>query len=360
MVIIIMVSIFAGCIRSSSVVKEKGRAKFEPEDGKVILFIGQELESVGGLSEFNSGYLDYFRKPAGWTSYTSISPGDSSFGFVNKGLDGIWETGDWGDGKSNMTMQLSDPDFKNMALAIGLSMVNHEKQIANGTHDEYLIKLGNFLKGLNPRPVFLRIGYEFDGYTWNHYDREAYIASFRRIKDMFDKMGVTNVAYIWQCTGWVSDQYQLEDWYPGNEYVDWCAFSFFSRWKEQEMIEFARKKGKPVFIAEATPTISDYTLKLTGETKETILADSIQAEEAWNRWFIPFFRTINENPDVVKAVCYINCNWMSHPMWRDNPTFSKIDARLQTSNFISEKWKEEVYKKKYIHSSPDMINEFLK
>jgi len=351
-IIIIALAIFVGCKGGTSIGDENGRAKFEPEDGKVILFIGQELEAIGGLSEFNSGYLDYFRKPAGWTAYTNITPGDTSFGFVLKGLDGIWQTDDWGDSKSNMTMQLTDPGFENMALAIGLSMVNHEKQVADGTLDEYIIKFGKFLKELNPRPVFLRIGYEFDGYTWNHYDKEAYLTSFRRIKDMLDKMGVTNVAYVWQCTGWVSDQYQLEDWYPGNEYVDWCAFSFFSRWKEQEMIEFARKKGKPVFIAEATPTISDYTVKFNGETKETILSDTIQAEEAWNRWFIPLFRTINENPDVVKAVSYINCNWKAHAMWMDNPTFKKIDARLQTSKYISEKWKAEIYKAKYIHSSP--------
>ena len=34
--------------------------KFEPIDGKVLLFIGQELAAVGGLDEYSDGYLDHF------------------------------------------------------------------------------------------------------------------------------------------------------------------------------------------------------------------------------------------------------------------------------------------------------------
>ncbi|MEO8404931.1 MAG: hypothetical protein ABI480_10055 [Chitinophagaceae bacterium] len=34
--------------------------KFEPADGKVILFVGQELEAIGGMDKYNDGYFDYF------------------------------------------------------------------------------------------------------------------------------------------------------------------------------------------------------------------------------------------------------------------------------------------------------------
>jgi hypothetical protein len=37
-------------------------------------------------------------------------------------------------------------------------------------------------------------------------------------------MDVKNVAYIWQSTGWVTSLDLLEYWYPGDEYVDWCAY----------------------------------------------------------------------------------------------------------------------------------------
>ena len=333
-------------------------AKFEPEDGKVLLFVGQELAAIGGLENYNDGYLDHFDRPAGFTMYTNFSPGDSSFGHVNKGLDGVNTTDNWGDGPSNMAMQLSDPDFKNMALAIGLAFVNHEAQVANGEHDDLIVGLAEFIKKQGERPVFLRVGYEFDGHQWNHYDKENYIKSFRHIHDVFDSLEVNNVAFVWQSTGWASSLDHLEAWYPGDDYVDWCAYSFFARFDEAKMIEFARQKGKPVFIAEATPTIGDETIKFDGQTIATDLSDAKQAKVAWEKWFIPLFKTIRDNPDEVKAVSYINSYWKSQPMWKDNPTFQKIDARLQKSSLITKKWREETSKKTFILSS-DTLYQYM-
>ena len=67
-------------------------AKFEPSGDQVLLFVGQELEAVGGLEQYNDGYLDHFDKPAGWTTYTNINPGEDSFGRIQEGLDGLYET----------------------------------------------------------------------------------------------------------------------------------------------------------------------------------------------------------------------------------------------------------------------------
>ena len=332
--------------------QEEARAKFEPADGQVLVFAGQDLESIGGLSGYQDGYADHFSVPAGVTLYTSIGAGDAALGGNKKGgLRGIYETIDAGNGPSNMTLIMEDDNFKNCALAIGLSMVNDEKRVAAGELDKNIKKLGKFLLSLGDRPVFLRIGYEFDGYPWNHYEREAWIAAYKRIKDILDKEGVQNTAYVWQSVGFVSDPYQLEEWYPGDEYVDWCAFSFFNRWREVEMIDFARKKGKPVFIAEASATISAPTAKFDGQTKVTILSNSEHAQEAWEKWFAPFFSMIEDNPDVVKAVHYINCNWKVRPMWFNNPTFQNVDARIQESPMISAKWKAKMEQKRYLNAS---------
>ena len=331
----------------------KPLAKFEPADGQCILFVGQELESIGGLEEYNDGYLDHFPRPGGFTMYTKIRPGDEEFGFTYTGPSGIFSTDDWGDSPSNMSLQIADTDFKNMALAIGLEIVNHEGEIARSEQDSLVLILGEWLKSLAPRPVFLRIGYEFGG-AWNHYNREEYIAAFKHIHELYDSIGLDNVAYVWQSHGWEEPMEHLNEWYPGDEYVDWCGYSFFSRWDEANMIEFARAHGKPVFIAEATPTISTETTKTNGKTKETILSNPDQATEAWEQWFVPFFKTINENPDVVKAISYINCNWKSHRMWFENPTFQDVDARLQTSEMISGKWLEETSKDMYLKASEDL------
>lgn len=333
-------------------------AKFEPKEG-VLLFVGQELEAVGGLEKYNDGYLNHFDKPAGWTTYTNINPGEYSFYRRQRGLDGLWETHDWGDNDYNAMLQHNDPDYSNMALAIGLQFVNHEKRVADGTHDKYIDKLGDFLISLGNRPVFLRIAYEFDG-PWNHYDRKSTIAAYKRIVDMLRARGVNNTAYVWQSAGTMApDQKHLEKWYPGDDYVDWLGFSFFNGWKKQKMIEFARSKGKPVFIAEATPTSSDLVWdpkENQGITKEMQLSNPRQAQMAWDEWFLPFFNTINTNLDVVKAAHYINCHWDSHPMWLQNPTFKKIDARLQLSDTISRRWRERTSRAPFILSSEELYD----
>ncbi len=326
-------------------------AKFEPPDGQCLVFVGQELEAIGGVSApFNDGYMDYFEKPAGWTMYSGINPGDTSFGHVMQGLDGIFQVADWGDGASNISLQLEDDDFEGMALAIGFWMVNHEEELAAGVHDSLLLVFGEWLNSLGSRPVFLRIGYEFAG-EWNGYERESYVKAFRYVRDFLENMFVTNVAFVWQSHGWGEPMELLESWYPGDEYVDWCAFSFFNRWDETNMIEFARNHNKPVFIAEASPTLPTENVKIDNISKPTMLGDSRQAQQAWDIWFRAFFDMIQENEDVVKAFSYINCNWKSHPMWKGNPVFENVDARLQINPIIVDKWKSKMKEDRYVLAS---------
>ncbi len=356
----LIVLLITACKSSIEDAKESNSlAKYEPEEGKCLLFVGQEMEAIGGLEKYNDGYLDHFKTPAGFTMYVKIRPGDEEFGFTYTGLDGIFSSDDWGDSPSHLALQIADPDYKNMALAIGLEMVNHEKAIASGDRDTFVDMLGEWIQSLGDRPVFLRIGYEFSG-SWNHYDREAYIAAYQRIKDRYDEQGIDNVAYVWQSHGSDEPLELLESWYPGDAYVDWCGYSFFSRFDEANMIEFARSKNKPVFIAEATPTISTETTRINGKTKNTDLNIKSQADEAWEKWFIPFFNTIEENQDVVKAISYINCFWKSHPMWVDNPTFQGVDARLHVNQEIADKWKSKINNKRYIHSSPTLYKDLSK
>jgi len=332
---------------SPIVVVTKTLAKFEPKEGEVLLFIGQENDAIGGTTKDSNGYFDFFPKPSGFTMYTNMN------------LDGVYQQADWGDGPENMSIQLADDDFKYCALAIGLSIVNNETNIANGNQDAAIQKLGAFLLGLGKRPVFLRIGYEFDG-PWNNYNKSNFILAYKRIKDKLDAQGVSNVAYVWQSKGFGSTIAELDSWYPGDNYVDWCAYSFFNYHVQANMIDFATRKGKPVIIAEATPTVTDFVNDPsgnTGLTKEMMLSKPDQALLAWEQWFIPFFTTINDNPKRVKAVSYINANWKDKPMWKTNPTFKGIDSRLQLSSSISEKWNTEIAKPKYLKPTATLFDQ---
>lgn len=316
--------------------------KYEPEDGACLVFIGQDLGATGGLDAYNDGYFDHFDMEAGITTYTNISPGDESFGYFNRGNDGIKKSVSWGAGDVCAQCYVDDPDFKYSMISIGLSIVNHEKKIAKGKHDALIRDLGNWIKSISPRPVFLRIGYEFDGWSWNHYSKKSYLKSWQRIRTIFDDMDIENVAYVWQSKGWGSGQETLEDWYPGDELVDWCAYSYFGN-PDTEMLTFARKHNKPVFIAEATPVLQTENLFFN-----TRLSDTTVAKRAWQQWFIPFFQTLEENSDVIKAFSYINVNWSAQAMWIINPTFQQVDSRIQVSKYISERWRAELKKERYV------------
>ncbi|MEO9885253.1 MAG: 1,4-beta-xylanase [Balneola sp.] len=329
----------------SPIIKQNIKSKFEPDNGKLLFFIGQDLEATGGLDSFDNGYIDYFDVPSGVTVYTNFSPGDQSYSRILKGNDGIKSIANWGAGYNCAQCYIDSENFKHSVLSIGLSMVNHEKEIGAGKRDYLIEELGEWIKNIK-RPVFLRIGYEFDGWEWNHYNRKDYLKSWRRIHSIFEKMEVENVAFVWQSKGTGSDQKVLEKWYPGDDIVDWCAYSYFSN-PDEEMITFARKHNKPVFIAEASPVLTDESSFINSD-----LSDSKVADKAWNEWFIPFFETINENSDVIKAFSYINVDWASQPMWVNNQVFQNVDSRIQKSEFISKKWRTEINQTKYLKPSP--------
>lgn len=330
------------------------RAKFEPIDGKCILFVGQDMEAIGGLEKYNDGYFDHFDTPGGFTMYTNFRTGDASPGITYKGLDGLTTTDNWGSGDCNMQMQIDDPDFKHCALAIGLELVNHDSLTAVGGHDDMIHRLGNWIKDLGRRPVFLRIGYEFDAPEWNHYDKEFYKESFKRIRNQFDSLGVNNVAYVWQSKGWGTSTEEYDEWYPGDEYVDWCGYSHFV-WGVKggkTMIDFARKHKKPVFIAEATPMVFE------GDTLpiDCYLDNPEHAKMAAN-WFDDFFKVIHDNPDVIKAISYINIDWYKQDMWASDPPFKHIDSRIQVSPLITEKWIKETSTERYLKSDPKLFDQ---
>lgn len=328
-------------------------AKFEPADGKVILFIGQDLESIGGTENYTDGYFDHFPAPGGFTQYTNFLTGLNAFGLIQKGLDGLTTLDNWGDGDECMAITVADKDFNNSCLAIGLDISQGNDSVTTaGGHDSLIYRLGNWIKTQGNRPVFLRIGYEFDGTEWNHYRKEFYVPAWKRIKTKLDSMGVSNVAYVWQAKGAGASREIMNGFYPGDEYVDWVAYSFFSVAEENHpMIQFARDHHKPLFIAEATPVFPD----AKGVCRPLDLTKQDDAKYAWKNWFTPFFRTVNNNPDVVKAIHYINCPWKSRKLWKENPYFKSIDSRITKNDSMKVWWLKETSQEKYLHASDTLF-----
>jgi len=318
--------------------------KYEPDDGKCFLFIGQDLGAVGGMEPYNDGYCDRFAVPAGITVYIGL--GD------NGKVSGLYGIDNWGSGDCSADLYAKTEKFDNCMIAIGLPLVKKETGVVRGQYDAGLDKIGAWIKKLAPRPVFLRIGYEFDGNDWNGYKPETYIPAFRYIKDRYDAAGIDNIAYVWQSKGAGTPTAELQKFYPGDEYVDWCAYSYFDV-PDTAMIEFARAKGKPVFLAEATPTFQDGH----GVYSDADIKKPQTAKKIWDVWMTGMFDVIEKHGDAVKAVSYINVDWYAQPMWIGNPTFEQCDSRIQMSDYVRRNWEKKISEPRYVHAGDLNWNE---
>ena len=322
------------------------KAKFEPEDGQCYIFAGQTIPSVGGLDEFNNGYCDYFEAPAGITYYMDM-------GTPNDTMASLSEYEEWNEeehvinihnkGEYLINKYLVDDTFDGCMFAVGLILVGGEELVLSGKKDSELEKLGNWLNSLNGKPVFLRVGFEFDGFEWNHYVKETYLPMYRYIVDYLRGMNVTNVAYVWQSKGWDTTVEEFEEWYPGDDYVDWCAYSHFDT-PDDEMIKFARLKGKPLMIAEATPNF-----KVGDKFTDSDIKKPEIARKMWDEWYTNLFKLIEDNGDVIKALAYINTDWYAQDAWVNVPQFQQIDSRIEMSPYVSEKWKEKIAEPRYLN-----------
>ncbi len=340
------------------------KALFEPALGKVLLIIGQDMGAIGGFeTPNNNGYTNNISiKPGGVTTYTSLPS-----------LGGLSSKTNYGSGDICAQCIVANPAYTQSTLAIGLYMVNQEKNVAEGKLDIQIKIIGKWIKDIN-RPVFLRIGYEFDG-NWNHYDPTDYKKAFQRISNIFDSLQVKNCALVWQaCTSPVDDIIEgkhedINDWYPGDEYVDWVGYSWFLSSAKQteltdELLNFARAHNKPVMVSESAPQGYD----IANLTKRNIVGildgpsgagtKKKTAAEIWNEWFVPFFNYIEKNKDVIKSVAYINANWDAQPMW-GAPYKEGYwgDTRVEANYEIKTMWLKTIENKKWLHGSPTLFQE---
>ena len=112
--------------------------------------------------------------------------------------------------------------------------------ILNGTMNRRLNDLRNYLEVTNASAVFLRVGYEFDNPFFGYSDSPAtYVAAFKKIvkymKNGLSPEKFAKTQFVWH--SWAAPRrgnLTLEDFYPGNEYVDWIGVSIFRQvfpWK---------------------------------------------------------------------------------------------------------------------------------
>ncbi len=287
-------------------------APFIPQGGK-LLIIGQQKDTIDGYIK-NVGIV-----PGGFMVYTSI-----------QNMDGLDKPANYGSGV--MFARYYVDHYPNTVIQLALYMVGALDKTLAGKYDKNITKLANWMKSVK-RPIYFRIGYEFD-LPQNGYDPQKYQDAYRYVVDHLRAQGVDNVAYVWHTACLTESQGNYLDWYPGDDYVDWFAVSLFDPMqiavaKKFAIIALVHKK--PMMIAESTPAGAVST-------------------RAKLEWFRHYFDFINDND--VQVVCYINSNWNSYPMFKSQDW---ADARIQIDPTIKKMWLTETAAG-YLQSSPDLFN----
>jgi uncharacterized protein (TIGR03437 family) len=187
--------------------------------------------------------------------------------------------------------------------------------VAAGAYDQQIANLVTGLQRL-ATPVYLRIGYEFNGTGWNGYQPATYQQAFIRITNAIRAANL-EVATVWDASGDAADEgvTNYNDYYPGDQYVDWFGMNMYgvSMFAQDPAITpffaMAIAHQKPVMLAEESP-------RPTGAQN---------GATSWNDWFAQFFAFMQTTP-VVKQFDYIDWNWANYPQWS---TWG--DARLETT-----------------------------
>ena len=308
------------------------QSKFVPPAGKTLLIMGQDAKTI-------SEYMDNFSDrpvPAGWTAYWGITS--------MNGVDRM-NAEDIGKQYGYQNHQTLVDRFPDTVMQSGLWIVGMWDVLENagkGKYNSVIRQFSAWAKTID-RPLYLRIGYEFDG-KHNQMEPVDYVKVYRRIVDIIRAEGAANVAFVWHSYAAPTYKgYPLSDWYPGDDYVDWVGVSLFGHMyspdlnkEADDVFNFAKQHKKPVMVAEASP--------INGIDNNNI--------DAWNTWFVNFLSlSYRKN---VKAISYINADWPTYPGFT---SLKWKDARLQNNQQVVNAWFKETGKVRYLKQSPELFQQ---
>ena len=202
------------------------------------------------------------------------------------------------------------------------------REISSGLHDDWIRSQATAVRDLED-PVLLRWLWEMDGNRRRDwvYSGADYVAAWMQVRSVFDEVGADNAQFVWcpnEFLFWDDSTENPDDWYPGDENVDWlCADGY--NWPTSEtspewitidaifedFVEWAAPRNLPIVL---------------GETGSAEAEPGAKAD--WLRSVPELLR--DELPEV-DAVVYFD---------KDFREFGHNDWRVDTSQETYEAWVE--------------------
>ncbi|MCM2679654.1 glycosyl hydrolase [Echinimonas agarilytica] len=340
--------------------EQEPRNTYEPEDGKVLFFIGQDNEGVGGNQNIEapqekwSGYLNTEApKAAGITSYISLvdsSSNPSANVPQGKMIAGLFNKTNYGAGPVCLQCYLDSPDIDWSDTLVHLSIWYADGSagdIAQGERDHIIAELAEFLAIYPNIKFFIRPGYEFEfQYQQQGVSSQDYIGAFQRIVSGLREAGVGNFVSVYSGASAFTSIDNWQQYYPGDDYVDWLGYSFFEAntnpTTQAGGLAFAQQAQKPVMIAEAC--------------LHDVAINQANGEDVWNEYFVSLLQHIGDHPETIKALAYINTDWRAHSLWQTNPYWDGTDSRIQNSDYILQQFQSSFSTAQFLTADDDVYD----
>lgn len=302
--------------------------RLEPRDGAILHGGGEYPGNFETYSAFlgargPSVKMLYF---GDWPALNSTPPGavNSWFAAAAAALDGD---------------AAPDGAFVVVQLGLQLPLNGGEAAVASGALDAAVRALTAGLRAL-ARPVFLRVGYEFNG-PWNGYRAPSYIGAYRRIAAAVRADDVLNatVALVWD--GSCDAAVDPTPFWPGADVVDWQGVNIFSGASAP-----AAPAGSCLWFWLNTSTFDGIPLMI-GEATPRGLNVSDPAAGAWRAWYAPLLALLDAFPRV-KLLSYIDMDWEATDNgrwkgWGD----SRVEVALASG--VAAAWQAELERARWVN-----------
>lgn len=364
---LVLVAVLGAALGAAAQAGEPLTGRHADPQGRTAIIIGQTADGI-------RDYVLDSRLPLPWGLTLYVTPKLDSAGFTladgSKSVNDVRYRVDYG--PQDLGFLSQTPALRKAALAVGYWLG------AGGGLDVDLAS-GSNISGLNDgqrlwantqrmiadlkatgRPVLLRIGYEAEG-PWNGHWPPAYRQVWLKMRQEIRRQGADNIATVWQLAAFcpAMDYWDggitpgrlvaarpvaapgksgvqsvsaddpgavYDQWYPGDDAVDWTAISVFNPQDcsdgyatLQKVVDYLGAKGKPILVAEAAargydydPASGRYAYQQTGQVTRSQLTPA----QVWQEWYAPFLQFLRRNRESIRAVAMISDDWTRYPHWQ--------------------------------------------
>jgi beta-mannanase len=274
----------------------------------------------GGGAVGGSGTLfgAYVQPTGGWTQAKFKAAINGLEADIGRKLDIDNHYYKWGEAFPNW----KEPwDFQNGRIPLISWGSTYTSQVNSGSQDAWIRARADEVKALG-KPVLLRWFWEMDAMAAEVQEKAGtpaqFISAWRRIVNIFNNRGATNVQWAWCGSAWLFTTGRAQTFYPGDAYVDWiCAdgYNWPDKWREFNDI-FAD------FYAWAGPKPHRLMVAETGSVEGTVGQKG--------QWVTNARNAVKNSMRDIKAFVYfdsLSSSWSGGQFdWRVDTTLPSYDA----------------------------------